>query len=133
METIRIESQITLDDLLNVVGRLSLTDLEKFVPQVLRLQAQRKAASLPDEQAELLLKINQGFPTALDKSYKILQMKCQAETLTTEEQQTWADLINQREKWQAQRLEALAELANLRNMTLREVMQQLGIKSLSYV
>jgi hypothetical protein len=51
--------------LLKAVNQLSLPDLEQFVSQVLVLQAQRRANSLPQSEAELLLKINQGISLAL--------------------------------------------------------------------
>lgn len=133
MATIHIETQITLEDLLKAVGQLSMTDLERFAGQVLRLQAQRKAVSLPAQEAELLLTVNQGFPATRRNRYQALQVKRQTESLTPEEEQEFFDLITQREKWQAQRLEALAELARLRNTTLPGVMKQLGIQSPGYV
>jgi uncharacterized coiled-coil DUF342 family protein len=110
-----------------------MTDLERFAGQVLRLQAQRKAVSLPAQEAELLLTVNQGFPATRRNRYQALQVKRQTESLTPEEEQEFFDLITQREKWQAQRLEALAELARLRNTTLPGVMKQLGIQSPGYV
>ena len=132
MATIRIESQVTPDALLQAVGQLSAADLERVVAQVLRLQAQHKAASLSSRETELLLKINQGVPAAANARYQSLQSKRQAEQLTAEERRELSRLINQREKLQAQRLESLAELARLRNMTLRGVMKQLGIRSPGY-
>ncbi|OIN90537.1 MAG: STAS/SEC14 domain-containing protein [Anaerolineae bacterium CG1_02_58_13] len=132
MATIRIESQVTPDALLQAVGQLSAADLERVVAQVLRLQAQHKAASLSSRETELLLKINQGVPAAANARYQSLQSKRQAEQLTAEERRELSRLINQREKLQAQRLESLAELARLRNMTLRGVMKQLGIQSPGY-
>jgi len=132
MATIRIESQVTPDALLQAVGQLSAADLERVVAQVLRLQAQHKAASLSSRETELLLKINQGVPAAANARYQSLQSKRQAEQLTAEERRELSRLINQREKLQAQRLESLAELARLRNMTLRGVMRQLGIQSPGY-
>ena len=132
MATIRIESQVTPDALLQAVGQLSAADLERVVAQVLRLQAQHKAASLSSRETELLLKINQGVSAAANARYQSLQSKRQAEQLTAEERRELSRLINQREKLQAQRLESLAELARLRNMTLRGVMRQLGIQSPGY-
>jgi len=132
MATIRIESQVTPDALLQAVGQLSAADLERVVAQVLRLQAQHKAASLSSRETELLLKINQGVPAVANARYQSLQSKRQAEQLTAEERRELSRLINQREKLQAQRLESLAELARLRNMTLRGVMRQLGIQSPGY-
>jgi hypothetical protein len=132
MATIRIETQVTSNDLLQAVGQLSASDLERFASQVLRLQAQRKAASLSSLETELLLKINQGIPEAANTRYQSLQSKQQAEQLTKEERRELSRLINQREKLQAQRLESLAELARLRNTTLRGVMKQLGLQSPGY-
>ena len=130
MATIRIESQVTPDALLQAVGQLSAADLERVIAQVLRLQAQRKAASLSSRETELLLKINQGISEAANARYQALQSKRQE--LTAEEHRELSRLINQREKLQAQRLESLAELARLRNTTLRGVMKQLGIQSPGY-
>ena len=132
MATIRIESQVTPDALLQAVRQLSAADLERVVAQVLRLQAQHKAANLSSRETELLLKINQGIPEASNARYQALQVKREAERLTAEERRELSRLINQREKLQAQRLESLAELAHLRNMTLRGVMRQLGIQSPGY-
>ncbi len=129
MSTIRIETQITSDDLLQAVGQLSAPDLERFVAQVLRLEARRKAASLSNRETELLLKINQGLPESLNERYRTLQSKLQAEKLAAEERRELSRLIAQREKLQAQRLEALSELARMWNLTLRGVMKQLGIHS----
>ncbi|MEW5941551.1 MAG: STAS/SEC14 domain-containing protein [Chloroflexota bacterium] len=132
MATIRIETQVTPDDLLQAVGQLSAPDLERFVEQTLRLKARRKAASLSKRETELLLKINQGFPESSNERFQALQTKLQAETLTAEERRELAKLVAQREKLQAQRLEALSDLARLRNTTLRGVMKQLGISSPGY-
>jgi hypothetical protein len=132
MATIRIETQITPDTLLQAVGQLNAADLERVAAQVLRLQAQRKAASLSSRETELLLKINQGIPEAANARYQALQVKCEVEELTAEDHRELLRLTNQREKLQAQRLESLAELARIRNMTLRGVMKQLGISSPGY-
>ncbi len=133
MNTIQVAGQTTVEDLLKVVGQLNLAELEKFVSHVLRLQAQRRATSLANQQTKLLLKIHRKFPTNWHIRYKALQAKLPTESLTFEEEQELVDLITKREKWQAQRLEALAKLATLRNTTLRGVMNQLGIESPGYV
>jgi len=127
MATIRIESQVTPDALLQAVGQLSAADLERVIAQVLRLQAQSKAASLSSRETELLLKINQGVPEAANARYQALQSKREAEELTAEERRELSRLAAQRETIQAERLEALTELARLRKITLRGVMKQLGI------
>ncbi|MFB2919107.1 MULTISPECIES: hypothetical protein [Aerosakkonema] len=58
MSTVKVEIQLSSEDLLKAVEQLSQPDLERFVSQVIALQAQRKATKLPANEAELLLKIN---------------------------------------------------------------------------
>jgi hypothetical protein len=132
MSTVKVEIQLSSQELLKAVEQLSLTDLEQFVSQVLLLQAQRKANSLPQAEAELLQKINQGIPSDTQKNYDELIAKRQAETLTPEEHSELLRLTEQIEKLQAQRLESLAELARLRKTSLTALMENLGIQVPTY-
>lgn len=72
MVTVRVESLVSSDELLKAVGQLNLSELERFTSQVIALQAQRKAPALQHSEAELLLKINQGFPKELRERYNEL-------------------------------------------------------------
>jgi hypothetical protein len=132
MSTVKVEIQLSSQELLKAVEQLSLTDLEQFVSQVLLLQAQRKANSLPQAEAELLQKINQGIPSDTQKNYDELIAQRQAETLTPEEHSELLRLTEQIEKLQAQRLESLAELARLRKTSLTALMENLGIQVPTY-
>ena len=132
MSTVKVEIQLSSQELLKAVEQLSLTDLEQFVSQVLLLQAQRKANSLPQAEAELLRKINQGIPSDTQKNYDELIAKRQDETLTPEEHRELLHLTEQIEKLQAQRLESLAELARLRKTSLTALMENLGIQVPTY-
>jgi hypothetical protein len=132
MSTVKVEIQLSSQELLKAVEQLSLTDLEQFVSQVLLLQAQRKANSLPQAEAELLQTINQGIPSDTQKNYDELIAKRQAETLTPEEHSELLRLTEQIEKLQAQRLESLAELARLRKTSLTALMENLGIQVPTY-
>ena len=132
MTTIRVEAQLSTEELLKAVGQLSLPDLERFVGQVIVLQAQRKAPSLPQTEAELLLKINQGIPADIQHRYNELIAKRKAETLTPEEHSELLRLTEQVEKLEAQRVEYLAELARLRRTSLTALMASLGIRTPTY-
>ncbi|MEH2191804.1 MAG: hypothetical protein V7K98_03940 [Nostoc sp.] len=63
MSIVKLEVQLSSEELIKAVQQLNQVDLERFVYQVINLQAQRKASSLPQTEAELLLKINQGIPS----------------------------------------------------------------------
>ncbi|MBD2181240.1 STAS/SEC14 domain-containing protein [Planktothrix sp. FACHB-1355] len=133
MSTVKVEIQLSSEDLLKAVEQLSQPDLEIFVSQVIALQAQRKANKLPQTEAELLLKINQGITSDTQKRYDEFIAKREAETLTPDEYKELLDLTEQIEKLQAERIEYLAELARLRGTSLTAVMENLGIRTLTYV
>jgi len=83
-------------------------------------------------EAELLSKINQQFSGELRARYDDLVAKRRAESLTADELSELLDLTDRVESWEARRVEALAELSRLRNMTLGHLMKELGISAPSY-
>jgi L-lysine 2,3-aminomutase len=133
MSTVKVEVQLSSDELLKAVEQLNQTDLERFVSQVIAIQAQRKALNLPQSEAELLIKINQHIPSDIQKYYNKLIAQRDAENLTTDEHRELLSLTEQIEKLQAQRIEYLADLARLRGITLTALMQNLGIQTQIYV
>jgi hypothetical protein len=124
---------MSLDELIKAAHQLDETDLEQLLHQVVFLRARRKAQVLPEEEAQLLLNINQGIPADLRAHYQILCQKRDAETLTDVEYETLIQLSNQIEQIGAQRLEALASLAQLRQVSLLDLMGTLGIQPMTYV
>lgn len=81
------------------------------------------------QESTLLQKINRGLPTTVQRRYDELQAKLHAETISTDEYQELLKLIEKAELADAARLQALLELAQLRQVSLGEVMNQLGIHS----
>jgi hypothetical protein len=129
---LQVEAQLPTDELLKAVGQLSSPDLEQFVFQVIALRAQRQAPGLPHAESELLLKINEGIPSDIQKRYNELIAKRQAEQLTTDEYAELLQLTQQVEKFETQRVEYLAELARLRGTSLTALMENLGIRPPTY-
>jgi hypothetical protein len=123
---------MSLDELLTAVNQLNSQDLDWLLQEVAILRAQRKAHVLPIEEARLLDKINQGIPSELRTQYQTLHAKREAETLTQQEHQALIQLSNQIEQLGVQRLEALANLAQLRRVSLPELMEILGIQPVTY-
>ena len=133
MTTMKVELQLSSDDLLKAVEQLSQADLKQFISQVIALQAQRTAPSLMQQESELLLKINQVISVEIQNYYNDLIAKRDTETLTDEEHRELLNLTEQIEKQQAQRIEYLVELANLRGISLNALMESLGIQTQVYV
>lgn len=124
---------MSLEELIKAADRLNETDLDRLLHQVVFLRARRKAKVLPEEEAQLLLKINQGIPADLRDRYQILCQKREAETLTEDEYDALIQLSDRIEQIGAERLEALASLAQLRQVSLLELMETLGIQPATYV
>lgn len=133
MSIVKLEVQLSSDELLKAVEQLNQAELERFVSQIIILQAQRKASSLPQKEAELLLKINQGIPPDTQRHYNELITKREAENLTTNEDRELLYLTEQIEQLQTQRIEYLADLARLRGISLTALMENLGIQTQIYV
>ncbi len=132
MSTAQAETSVSSDELLKAASRLNLSELEKLVANVIALQAQRRAPSLPKAEAELLLKINQGIPADLRKRYNELIAKRRATTLSPDEYEELLRMTDEVEKLQARRVKNLAELASLRKVSLSKLMDDLGINGPGY-
>jgi hypothetical protein len=129
MPVIHLEAQVSLDELLAAAGQLTLPDMEQFVARLLALRAQRRAPSLPAEEAELLRAINQCVPAELRDRYEVLIARRRADTLTQEEYQELLRLTEQVEAADAERLSHLASLSRLRGVPLVAVLESLGIRA----
>ena len=80
------------------------------------LQANRSKA-----ESELLERINQGLPVAVQKRYDELVAKRREETLTLQEHRELVGLTDQVELLEAERVQAMADLARLRRVSLGDL------------
>ena len=124
---------MSVDELVKAANQLNESDLNRFLQQVVTLRTQRKASVLSVEEAQLLAKINQAIPATLQEQYQRLRTKREEESLTSQEHSQLIELNKQIEQLSAERLEALATLAQLRQVSLSELMSQLGLAPASYV
>jgi hypothetical protein len=128
MSTVQGEFQISMDELLNGVAKLDIPDLEQLISELLTLRARRVAPSLSKEESRLLEKINQGLPPDLQQRYDELTARRQAETMTPAEHQELLALIDRIERADAERVQALTELAQRRGISVARLMAELGIR-----
>jgi hypothetical protein len=129
MPTIDIQADISVDVLVKAAEQLSETELRQFTAQVLALNAKRMASSVTQEEAELLLRINDRLPEDVQQHYAELITKRNAETLSDQEHQELLRLTKQVEALDVARVEALAKLASRRGVALSALMCQLEIAS----
>jgi hypothetical protein len=134
MTTIQIQpdTKVAVDDVLNGVARLNTPELEDFFYKVAQVLAARKAPHLSKLESELLQKINAGYPDVVSKRFEQLLTKKEQQVLTPLEQQELIDITDHLEVFDAKRLEALLELATLRDVSLDELLKHMTQPSASH-
>ena len=127
------EVMVDLNQLLDGIAQLDLPELERFSFKVSNLVAQRKSPYLPQRESELLQQINLSLPAEKRQRYAELNAKLLDETITLAENQELGELIEKIEQADVERLQALVELAQLRNMSLARLMEQIGVSRSPHV
>src|SRR3712207_6810239 len=120
--------QVEADQLLKAVEQMPPHELDAFVAQVLAVRAQREAPMLSATESTLLIRINHAIPQPLQQRFDALIARRDAERLSPEEHAELLELTTQIEQREADRIAALAALAQLRNMSLNDLMQSLRIQ-----
>lgn len=121
------------------------TDLEKRLQQraaaegvhlddyiVKTLEAQVSSGTISNSkqrELELLQKINLGIPTEMWERYNVLIEKRREELLLPEELEELIEITTRIEAANAERMPYLVELAQLRQVSLETVFQQLGLQN----
>jgi hypothetical protein len=119
--------KLSTDELLQAVGQLSSGEFNDFLARATAARQPRPVPCLSARETELLVKINQGPPPVWRETYDQLVEKRRKTPLSAAEEDQLAKLIDQLEHYDAQRLEWLTELAAIRQMPLRALMQSLGL------
>jgi hemerythrin-like domain-containing protein len=119
--------RLSAQEILSAVSHLNLLELEQVFEHILALQAKRKAAHLSKEESALLSRANQGLSEDLSKRLTFLRAKREEEIISDQEYNELTKLTDQAEELHAGRMAALVELAKLRGVSLRMLMEQLGI------
>ncbi|HRQ37091.1 MAG TPA: STAS/SEC14 domain-containing protein [Chloroflexota bacterium] len=132
MTTIQVQATLSPQELLKATQQLDTDELKELIQQLSALYAKRQMPHLSEKEATLLRKINQGIPLALWQPYKIVAAKRDAESLTPAEHAELIRLSDEIERLHAERVKYLVELAQLRNVPLSDLMDDLGIHPLNH-
>jgi hypothetical protein len=119
---------MTHDQLLEAADQLPGDELEQFARQVVQLAASRRYKSLPTREAELLRAIHSEPDPSRIERYR--ELHAQRLGLSEEHAAELIALSDWLEEKHAERMKAVAELAQLRGVRLSEMMDQLGIRHL---
>lgn len=122
-----METQISVDQILDKASQLNKRDFERLLTNLNLLRARRTAPSLSKSETSLLKKINAGFP--LEKWVRITQLdeKMEFSELTWTEAEEHLSLAEELEAYTVQRFLWLKQLAAMRNVSVDQVMKDLDI------
>jgi hypothetical protein len=109
--------------------RLDNRSLDTFIANILSMRVQRKTSDKQKEEAILLQKINKSLAIEQIERFRALNEKHLDNNISEQEHLELGVLIEKIEKLNVTRLKYLIALAQLRNITVRELMQQLGINT----
>ena len=130
---ITVKAQLSYDQLLEAVGRLSSAELETLQKEIAQLRSPQRTNSLSKQEADLLLNINNLPSPQADARYQELLAKRQEDKLTKSEYQELITLSDRYEQYDTERIKHLVQLAKLRKVTLTNLMDQLEIPQSTYV
>lgn len=130
MVSVEVTTKLSTDELLKAVQQLPAGELNKFIRQVIALQAQRGERFLDDDEEAALLNLIQADLALADRNkLDTLRAKSRETPLTPVEQAELLQLVQQVEQQNVIRVKALVELAQKRNVTLGELMVDLGLEA----
>lgn len=119
--------KLSPEQILEQMGQLALSDLEQVMDRGYYLLAEKKAPHLSKRETELFLEINDGFNEGFWHRYNELREKLEEETMTPVENEEFLEMNEMVEAKNVVRLRSVAELAQLRQISVPDLMNQLGL------
>ncbi len=109
--------------------RLDNRSLDAFIDDILSLRIRRETPDKQKEEAMLLKKINKSLPIEQIQRFRVLNQKRLEDDIAEPEYAELLILLDKIEKLNVSRLKYLTSLARLRKVSVRELMNQLGISN----
>ena len=129
MTTVHFEAQVSTEQLLEAIRQLPPTEFERLVSGALQLRERRPRVPRPRQREVELVRRGTAVPPAeIRARSRELREKMNDGQITATEHQELLAIIEDLEGRNVTRLEALVELARLRQQPLRAVMDDLGIE-----
>lgn len=133
MSETQIQSDNSVQHLLGNFSDMPLKDIEYFIRELNALVVRKRVVDKEKRNKFLIHKINQTvLPEPTMQRYIALQEKMELEQLTEPEYTELLELVAQEEKIRNKRFQYLIELSQLQNITLPELMKNLGLNTLPY-
>lgn len=123
---------ISLNDVLKLMPQLEAKELELFLNEAAAILADLKTPKVDKEEVELLLKINNWIAPQTEQRYEELRAKMKDDQITKSEYEELLKLVDIVELHNADRISNLFNLSKIRNISLDELMKDLGIMPTAY-
>ena len=121
-----------MQKILHGIATWERPDVETFLNEVRKILAKKKDNRLSKRETELFLVINKAVLTGDEwVIYTNLFGKYEAEIISKKEQVILDSFMTRLESYGIKRLQALVELAQIRNTTLDQLMSDLGIDNIT--
>jgi hypothetical protein len=129
MQAIEKGIQNKFDDLVQRVSLLNNTDLMFFFEQLNAKISGNKVFSTESQEVILLKQIKTIIPVSVVRRFKTLQAKQHNNSISEKEHEEILLITNFIEEKSAERVELLADLAKIRQISLTELLKQLPLKA----
>lgn len=103
--TVVLDFPPEMETQMHELARAEGLDVSGLVRETMAARLRQYDPARPLSEAELLARINRGFPEAFWERYRQLIAKRRAETMTPEEQQEAIHMSDQLEAWRVERLQ----------------------------
>ena len=126
------QQNVSSQQIISAFQTMPLDELEDLVSDVLAVRAERVAPHISGEEGKLLRMIQRTLPEKSLLRIKKLQGLRDEEKLSPDGFAELAELLEKLEIIHAERMNAVAELADLRGVTLQTAMRQIGLRLPDY-
>jgi hypothetical protein len=118
-----MDNQITIPELLTRVTQLSAYEFEEFFNKLQSLRGQKISSDGLSEENKLLKQIKMGLLSSKQLRFEYLIARRDARSITEKEYNELLKLTDDIERNDVLRLKRIAKLADLKNMSLPEVVE----------
>ena len=119
----------SLASLYHEAERLDNRSLDAFITHIMSMRVRREVSDVQQKESALLKKINQSLPIEQIERFRALNEKRIETGISNQEQAELLVLLEKIEKLNVNRVKHLTALAQLRPISVRELMNQLGIST----
>lgn len=127
-----MQQKLSPQQIISALQAMPLAELEQTLDQALKVRAARRAPHVSADESNLLEIIARRLPERETIRMRELQRLRDDEQLTSEGYAELAGLLDHLEEMHAERMIALAKLADSRGVTLESAMKQIGLKLPDY-